>query len=91
MALDIQHARRMRRIVLSSVACLNLPHFPTLSHERHHFGRKKVNEHKMCVLIFTTFLSETFFFLRRTEQDMIINVLGSPCKVPDILIRFNET
>jgi hypothetical protein len=33
-ALVIQHAKRMRRIIMSPVGCLS-PHFSTLSHERH--------------------------------------------------------
>jgi len=36
-ALFIQHAKRMRRIILSSAACLVLPHFSTLSHKRYEF------------------------------------------------------
>jgi hypothetical protein len=52
-ALVIQHVKRMRRIILSSVACLALPHFSTLSHKRLDF-RENVIENKMCVLIFTT-------------------------------------
>jgi hypothetical protein len=52
-ALVVQHAKRMRHIVLSSVASLAPPYFSTLSHKRQDL-RKKVIEHKIRVLIFTT-------------------------------------
>ena len=46
----IQHAKRMRHIVIS-VASLAPPHFSTLYHKKLDF-RKNVTEHKMCILIF---------------------------------------
>ena len=36
-ALVIQHAMRMRRIILSSVACPAVPHVPTLLHKSYDF------------------------------------------------------
>jgi hypothetical protein len=41
----------------------------------------------MCVLIFSTVLSETFLILRRIQRDMIIIVHKSLCKVLDILVE----
>jgi len=39
-ALGIQHAIRMRRIILPSVACPTLQYFYTLSHKRQDFGKR---------------------------------------------------
>jgi hypothetical protein len=52
-ALLTQHTKRMRRIILSSVASMTQPNFSTLSHKWHHFP-KKVIERKMSILIFST-------------------------------------
>ena len=60
----------MRRIILSSVACLSLNIFPHYLINGTIIG-KKITEHKMCVLIFSTTLSETFLIIRRTESDNI--------------------
>jgi len=50
--LVIHHAKRLNRFQLP-VTSLALPHFSTLSHERHDF-QEKVIENKTCVLIFST-------------------------------------
>jgi hypothetical protein len=56
--LIIQHAERMRRVTLSSVACVAVQYLSTLSHRRHNFRKKKkLTDPKMCVLI-----SSTIFF-----------------------------
>jgi hypothetical protein len=52
-ALVIQLARRMRRSISPSMACLAVPYSSILSHKRHDF-RDKVVGHKMCVSIFCT-------------------------------------
>ena len=70
--------------ILSSVACLALQYFYTLSLSNDTILLKKVIEHKMCVSILSTTLSEPFFILRRIERDMIKNVQWSSCKLPGI-------
>jgi hypothetical protein len=59
-ALAIKHATRMRRILLSCVACLAVPCFSTLSHKRHDFRGWDFNEHKICRLEFITNLMHNF-------------------------------
>ena len=84
----ICHAKRMRHIV--SVASLAPPYFPTISNYRHDF-RIKVTEYKMCVLILSTKLSKTFFILRRTWRDTVINVKSLHVKYPLFVSDVNES
>jgi hypothetical protein len=85
----IQHAKRMRRIILSSVTCLAIPYFSTSCHKRHNLGAGEWNEYKMRVFIFSKTLSKTFLVLR--FQRDIISVQRPLCKVPVILLYFNQT
>ena len=50
----------------------------------------KVIEYKMCVLIFSTNLSEKFLMLRGIQRDIVINVHGYLCEVPVVLVGINE-
>jgi hypothetical protein len=46
-ALGILHGMRMRHIAICGLTSSTI-YFPTLSHKRHDFRKKKVTEHKMC-------------------------------------------
>jgi hypothetical protein len=52
-ALAIEHAMRMRHIVICVLPCCTA-FFSTLSHKRHGFREKKKIGHKTCVFIFST-------------------------------------
>ena len=45
----------------------------------------------MCVLIFCTILSETFFIVKRTERDKIKMYVGLSVKYEPFLSDFHET
>ena len=51
--LVIQHAKRMRRIIVLSITCAAPPYFSTFSHKLRDF-RKKVIELKTRVLVLST-------------------------------------
>jgi hypothetical protein len=71
----MQHAVRVRRIVLPSVACLTVQYLFTLSHKRHGFRKKKTILNIKCVFWFSLqLLYETFLIPRRTERDIFTNV-----------------
>ena len=81
-----QRAKRIRRIMLPSVACLTLQYFSTISPKRHDFGEKNI-EYKICVSTCCRNLSETFLILSIVQRD-IVNEYISTCTVTVILVTF---
>jgi len=73
--------------ILSSVACLTVLYFSTLSHKLHEV-REYVIERKLRVLIYSTNLSKHFTISRITERDVIKYVYWISGKLPLILVRF---
>jgi hypothetical protein len=87
-AVVIQHAKRLRLMILSSVACLALcVFFQRFLINGTIFG--EVNEYR--ILFSLEMLSETFLILKIIQRDIILDILRSSCKVPIILVRFEET
>jgi hypothetical protein len=76
-ALVIQLALRMRHIVCGLSGC---PIFFCIISQMARFS-KNVTEREICFDFSLKLLSEIFLILRRTERDMIVNVLWSLCKV----------
>jgi hypothetical protein len=58
----------MRRIILSSVSCLAVPSFATLPYKRHDFWKKKVFDHKMCLVFSTNFVWNISHFKKNSER-----------------------
>ena len=86
--LGIQHAKRMRHVILSSVACPALLYFSTLSHKQHDFREKLLNV--KCASIFCTIFCDTFLILRRITGVMTKMYIGLHVYYPLFLSDFNE-
>ena len=76
--------------ILLTVACL--PPYNTLQYYLITVTVLGTNtENKTRVLIFSTFLSETFLILRRNKRDMMQNVYRSASEVPVVLCDCDVT
>jgi hypothetical protein len=84
-ALWTQHATRMRNIVIFVLSGTQF--FPRYLSNNKIF-RKKVLQHEICVLIFSTNLSRIRAIQRRIEGNIFILVHTSSYKVPVILLGF---
>jgi hypothetical protein len=91
-ALVIQHAKRIRRIVLSVVCVLSgCTLFFHIIINGTIFGEKKSLNINMCVLIFSATFVRNISHLRKIQRDISINVHKSPFKYPLFLLDFNKT
>ena len=88
-SLVIQHAKGMRCIMLSSVACLISTYFSTLSHKWHDFpGEKKLLSTKFVFSFSLQIIREITPVLRTIQRDMTRNVKTYSRKVPVTLVGF---
>ena len=72
-ALVINHAKRMRRFILSTASCPVLPYFSTYLIKGTIFEKKNRFEYEMCFLA-QQLLSGKSFILRGIQRDIIVNV-----------------
>jgi hypothetical protein len=59
-----------------------------ITYHSRHMSRKKIFEHKMYGLVFSTILSGTFLILRRIKRDIVLYVLRSTYKASVVVVRY---
>jgi len=67
--LVIQHVKRMRRIILSSVVCLVLPYFSTLCNKRHDIRKTSYLTQNVCFGFAYNFCLKHFSFEEEFSDD----------------------
>jgi hypothetical protein len=84
---SLQIAFCLLSIVFSSVVCLALSHFSTLSHKRKDY-RKKIIAYKMCDLMVFKISVWNISCFKIIQRYIVINFYMCLCKVFIILFRF---
>jgi len=92
-AFGILYGKCVSCFLLSSVSCLALPHFSTLSCKRHDLKRKVLSvEHKICVSFFLNdFCLKHFLFQEEVNEVLSYMYIGLHVKYPPLLSNFHET
>jgi len=97
LALGIQNAVRMRRVILSSVAWHALQYFSTLTHKLHKFNNNNDNnnnnviEYEMCFDFLYNFYQKKFSFLEELSEiwsGITLALMSSTHNSCQILIEF---
>ena len=90
-ALGIQHAVRMRRIILPSEACPALQYFSTVSHKRYDFRKKKSYwTQNVCFDFLYKFSLKYFSFQQEMSEILPKMYIGLLVKYWLFLSHFNE-
>ena len=89
-ALITRQETRMRRIILSSVACPAVQYFSKLFHTRHNFPPKKLLNIKCAYCFPLQFLSKTMPIVR-IQRDTVINIKTFHVKYQLFSSEFNKT
>jgi len=80
-ALIMKRAKRMRRIILSTVLCPAVPYFSTLSHKRHDFN-KNIIDHEMSFDFRYSFCLKSFSFQEKLSELLPWMCIGLQVKYP---------
>jgi hypothetical protein len=87
-ALGIQHAKRMRRIIFSSVAGPAVQYFHTPSHKRPNFRKENYCTQNARLDFFYNFVRKIFLIFKKKSARYYHKCVPGFCKVPVIPVRF---